>query len=214
MNEHLILMEPVRLALQGIVDRMQSRMMRAAYSSIAREGGDCAAAVFLPDGRLLAQARSLPLLLGSLMPAVAGVLQRFPTHDMVEGDAYLMNDPWSGGTHLPDLIVVSPVLSEGHVIALAAAILHHQDVGGVAAGSIPPDATEIYQEGLRIPPVRWRVAGAPDPHIEALLSANSRTPGNLLGDLNAQWSAVSLGAEETAALRARTGAASPASRGR
>ncbi len=207
MNEHLILMEPVRLALQGIVDRMQSRMMRAAYSSIAREGGDCAAAVFLPDGRLLAQARSLPLLLGSLIPAIAGLLRQFPAQQMAEGDAYLMNDPWSGGTHLPDLIVVRPVLQEGAVIALAAAILHHQDVGGIAAGSIPPNATEIYQEGLRIPPVRWRAAGEPDRHIEALLTANSRTPGNLLGDLNAQWAAVSLGATETAALRARTGAA-------
>jgi N-methylhydantoinase B len=205
-REHLILMEPVRLALQGIVDRMQSRMMRAAYSSIAREGGDCAAAVFLPDGRLLAQARSLPLLLGSLIPAIAGLLQRCPVQAMAEGDAWLMNDPWSGGTHLPDLIVVRPVLSEGAVIALAAAILHHQDVGGIAAGSIPPNATEIYQEGLRIPPVRWRAKGEPDAGIEALLTANSRTPGNLLGDLNAQWSAVSLGASEMAALRARTGA--------
>lgn len=205
-REHLILMEPVRLALQGIVDRMQSRMMRAAYSSIAREGGDCAAAVFLPDGRLLAQARSLPLLLGSLIPAIAGLLQRCPVAAMAEGDAWLMNDPWSGGTHLPDLIVVRPVFGGGVVIALAAAILHHQDVGGVAAGSIPPNATEIYQEGLRIPPVRWRAKGEPDPGIEALLTANSRTPGNLLGDLNAQWSAVSLGTNEMAALRARTGA--------
>lgn len=205
-REHLILMEPVRLALQGIVDRMQSRMMRAAYSSIAREGGDCAAAVFLPDGRLLAQARSLPLLLGSLIPAIAGLLQRCPVDAMAEGDAWLMNDPWSGGTHLPDLIVVRPVFGDGAVIALAAAILHHQDVGGIAAGSIPPNATEIYQEGLRIPPVRWRANGEPDPGIEALLTANSRTPGKLLGDLNAQWSAVSLGASEMAALRARTGA--------
>lgn len=206
MNEHLILMEPVRLALQGIVDRMQSRMMRAAYSSIAREGGDCAAAVFLPDGRLLAQARSLPLLLGSLIPAVAGVLQRFPVQQMAEGDAYLMNDPWSGGTHLPDLIVVRPIVSDGIIVALAAAILHHQDVGGMTAGSIPPNATDIHQEGLRIPPVRWRTASVADSNIETLLTANSRTPENLIGDLNAQWSAVSLGARETAALQHRTGA--------
>ena len=207
MNEHLILMEPVRLALQGIVDRMQSRMMRAAYSSIAREGGDCAAAVFLPDGRLLAQARSLPLLLGSLIPAIAGVLQRFPAQQMADGDAYLMNDPWSGGTHLPDLIVVRPIVSGGATIALAAAILHHQDVGGMAPGSIPPNATDIHQEGLRIPPVRWHAGGEIDRNVETLLTANSRTPDNLLGDLNAQWSAVSLGASETAALRTRTGVA-------
>jgi len=83
-------MEPLRLALQGTADRMQDGMMRAAVSSIAREGGDCAAALFLPDGRLLAQARSLPLLLGSLIPAVAGVLARFPLVAMSEGDAYLL----------------------------------------------------------------------------------------------------------------------------
>lgn len=205
MSECLIQMEPLRLALQGIVDRMQTRMMRAAYSSIAREGGDCAAALFLPDGRLLAQARSLPLLLGSLIPAIAGILQRFPVPHMAEGDAYLMNDPWSGGTHLPDLVVVRPVMIEGTTIALAATILHHQDVGGMTPGSIPPNATDIHQEGLRIPPVRWRSAGNIDLNVETLLTANSRTPGNLLGDLNAQWSAVCLGAEETAALQQRTG---------
>lgn len=147
-------MEPLRLALQGTADRMQHGMMRAAVSSIARESGDCAAALFLPDGRLLAQARSLPLLLGSLIPAVAGVLARFPLATMSEGDAYLLNDPWSGGTHLPDLALVHPIFHDGEVIAFAAANLHHQDVGGMAAGSIPPDATEVYQEGLRLPPVR------------------------------------------------------------
>jgi N-methylhydantoinase B len=187
MSEHLIHMEPVRLALQGIVDRMQTGMMRAAYSSIAREGGDCAAAIFMPDGRLLAQARSLPLLLGSLIPAVAGILQRFPAQQMAEGDGYLMNDPWSGGSHLPDLIVLRPIVAGGITIALAVTCLHHQDVGGMAPGSIPPNATDIYQEGLRIPPVRWRIGGVADSGIETILTANSRTPQNLLGDLEAQW---------------------------
>ena len=198
-------MEPLRLALQGAVDRMQTGMMRAAYSSIAREGGDCAAALFLPDGRLLAQARSLPLLLGSLIPAVAGVLARFPAAAMREEDGYLMNDPWSGGTHLPDLIVVRPVLLDGAVIALAATCMHHQDVGGMSPGSIPPNATDIYQEGLRIPPVRWRSGAGIDAGLHTLLEANTRTPVNLQGDLAAQWSAVSLGARELAALAARTG---------
>ena len=199
-------MEPLRLALQGAVDRMQTGMMRAAYSSIAREGGDCAAALFLPDGRLLAQARSLPLLLGSLIPAVAGVLARYPAAGMREGEGYLMNDPWSGGTHLPDLVVLRPVLHDGAVIALATTSLHHQDVGGMAPGSIPPNATEVYQEGLRLPPLRWRTADGPDDNVNAILEANSRTPANLRGDLAAQWSAVSLGARELGALAARTGA--------
>jgi N-methylhydantoinase B len=189
-------MEPLRLALQGTADRMQDGMMRAAVSSIAREGGDCAAALFLPDGRLLAQARSLPLLLGSLIPAVAGVLARFPLAAMSEGDAYLLNDPWSGGTHLPDLALIHPVFHDGEVIALAAANLHHQDVGGMAPGSIPPDANEVYQEGLRLPPVRWRSAAGVRPDIDAILAANSRTPDNLRGDLEAQWTALTQGARE------------------
>nr|QDP24491.1 hydantoinase B/oxoprolinase family protein [Bradyrhizobium cosmicum] len=198
-------MEPLRLALQGTADRMQHGMMRAAVSSIARESGDCAAALFLPDGRLLAQARSLPLLLGSLIPAVSGVLARFPLHTMSEGDAYLLNDPWSGGTHLPDLVLVHPVFNDGEVIALAAANLHHQDVGGMAAGSIPPDATEIYQEGLRLPPVRWRSADGLLSDIDAILAANSRTPDNLRGDLEAQWTALTQGARELRQLARHTG---------
>jgi len=200
-------MEPMRLALQGIADRMQLGMMRAAYSSIAREGGDCAAAIFLPDGRLLAQARSLPLLLGSLMPAVAGMLARFPVDGMAEAEGYLTNDPWSGGTHLPDIIVLRPVLLQGRVVALTATCLHHQDVGGMAAGSVPPDATDIYQEGLRLPPLRWRTAAGVDEAVDAILCANSRTPDNLRGDLAAQWSAVGLGAREVAVLAQRMGAA-------
>ncbi|MET0678100.1 MAG: hydantoinase B/oxoprolinase family protein [Bradyrhizobium sp.] len=197
--------EPLRLALQGTTDRMQDCMMRSAVSSIARESGDCAAALFLPDGRLLAQARSLPLLLGSLIPAVAGVLARFPLATMCEGDAYLLNDPWSGGTHLPDLALVHPVFHDGEVIAFAAANLHHQDVGGMAAGSIPPDAGEVYQEGLRLPPVRWRSAVGVSPDIDAILAANSRTPDNLRGDLDAQWAALTQGARELRQIARHTG---------
>lgn len=198
-------MEPLRLALQGTADRMQAGMMRAAVSSIARESGDCAAALFLPDGRLLAQARSLPLLLGSLIPAVSGVLARFPLSAMSEGDAYLLNDPWSGGTHLPDLALVHPIFLDGEVIAFAAANLHHQDVGGMAAGSLPPDATEIHQEGLRLPPVRWRSAAGVLPDIDAILAANSRTPDNLRGDLEAQWVALTQGARELTQIARHTG---------
>ena len=198
-------MEPLRLALQGAADRMQSAMMRAAVSSIAREGGDCAAALFLPDGRLLAQARSLPLLLGSLIPAVAGVLARFPAGTMRSGDVYLLNDPWSGGTHLPDIALVHPLFDGRELIALAATSLHHQDVGGMAAGSIPPDATDIHQEGLRLPPVRWRDAAGVLPDIDAILGANTRTPANLRGDLEAQWTALAQGARELRQIAHHTG---------
>jgi N-methylhydantoinase B len=97
------------------------------------------------------------------------------------------------------------VVRAGAVIALAATCLHHQDVGGMTAGSIPPNAVEIYQEGLRLPPLRWRTAAGVDDNVAVILEANSRTPVNLRGDLSAQWSAVSLGARELEALAVRVG---------
>ena len=196
-----------RLALEGLADRMQDSLLASALSPVAREGMDCAAALFLPDGRVLAQAHSLPLLLGGMIPGIAGLLRAFPAATLAEGDGLLMNDPWSGGTHLPDFIVARPVLVDGCVVAIAATILHHQDVGGIAPGSVPPDARDIFQEGLRLPPLRaWR-GGEADPGIAAILAANSRAPAMLTGDLAAQWAAVSLAARELAALARRMGLA-------
>jgi N-methylhydantoinase B len=196
----------LRIALEGLADRMQDSLLLHAKSPVARDGMDCAAALFLPDGRVLAQARSLPLLLGGMIPAVAGILARFPAGAMQEGEGFLTNDPWSGGTHLPDLIVIRPILVEGRVVALAGTILHHQDVGGLAPGSIPPDARDIFQEGLRVPPVRYRDASGVQPGIIEILCANSRTPELLRADLDAQWAAVSQAAEEVAVLARRLGA--------
>ncbi|PWQ83746.1 5-oxoprolinase, partial [Stenotrophomonas maltophilia] len=93
---------------------------------------------------------------------------------MRDGEVYALNDPYRGGTHLPDLVVVRPVLLGGEVIAVAATCLHHQDVGGMTPGSIPPNATEIYQDGLRLPPLRWRTADGIDANVQTILDANSR----------------------------------------
>jgi len=195
------------LSLQGLADRMQDSLLATAQSPVATEGMDCAAAIFLPDGRVLVQARSLPLLLGGMIPAVAGILARFPARHMQDGEGYLTNDPWSGGTHLPDVIMVRPILVDGRVVALAATILHHQDVGGIAPGSVPPDAENVFQEGLRLPPLRWRDSAGEQPGIAAILRANSRTPALLEADLAAQWAAVSLAAREVSALVTRMGVA-------
>ncbi len=192
------------LQLEALADRMQQRLVRDAVSSVVREAMDCAAAVFLPDGRLVAQARTLPLLLGSLSPAVAGLLACYPAPAMAAGDGYLLNDPWHGGTHLPDLTLVRPVCVGGQVVALVACVLHHQDVGGIAPGSVPTNATSIQQEGLRIPPTPLYRAGAVDAALLRLLRANSRMPDNLQGDLAAQWACLAQGAQELAALWQRT----------
>lgn len=192
-------------ALEQIGNRMQQRLVDEAVSSVVREAMDCAAAVFLPDGRLIAQARTLPLLLGSLSPAVRGVLAAFPASSMADGDGYLCNDPWAGGTHLPDLMLMRPVVAGGAVRALVACVLHHQDVGGIAPGSVPTHATSIQQEGLRISPVQLYRAGVVDAPLMRLLCANSRMPDNLAGDLRAQWLCLEQGAREIEALLDREG---------
>lgn len=181
--------------LEGIADAMQDALAREALSSVVREAMDCAAAIFLPDGRMAAQARTLPLLLGSLAPAVQGILAQFPVGAMQPGDGYLSNDPWRGGTHLPDFILLRPVFAGGKVHALVACVLHHQDVGGATPGSLPPDATSVHQEGLRIPPVLLFRKGQTYPDLFRLLVTNSRTPDHLAGDLRAQWAALVAGDE-------------------
>lgn len=192
--------DPLPLQLEALANRMQARLVQEAVSSVVREAMDCAAAIFLPDGRLVAQARTLPLLLGSLSPAVKGLLAAFPCEGMQPGDGYLLNDPWHGGTHLPDMTLMRPVFVGGHVVALVACMLHHQDVGGIAPGSVPPHATAIQQEGLRVPPVRLYAADEIDAPLLRLLCANSRMPDNLSGDLHAQWVCLVQGAGELAAL--------------
>jgi N-methylhydantoinase B len=176
--------------LETLADAMQNVIAQQAFSSIVREAMDCATAIFLPDGRMVAQARTLPLLLGSLSPAVRGILAECPVSAMAPGDGYLSNDPWRGGTHLPDFILLRPVFAAGRVQALVACVLHHQDVGGITPGSLPPNATSVHQEGLRIPPVQLYRAGQTDPHLLRLLCTNSRTPDHLAGDLRAQWAAL------------------------
>lgn len=180
-------------ALEQTADHMQLVLARQAVSSVVQEAMDCATGVFLPDGRMAAQARTLPLLLGSLAPAVQGLLAEFPAAQMRPGDGFLCNDPWRGGTHLPDFVLLRPVFGGGRVQALAACVLHHQDVGGMSPGSLPTDATTIHQEGLRIPPVQLFRDGQTDPALLRLLCANSRTPDQLAGDLRAQWAALCAG---------------------
>jgi len=182
--------------LEEIANRMQQQILDAAVSSVVREAMDCAAALFLPDGRMISQARTLPLLSGSLTPAVKGLLQAFPIEFMMEGDGYLVNDPWSGGTHLPDFVLLRPIFRHGEVQALAVCVLHHQDVGGISPGSVPTHATSIHQEGIRIPPVRLYHRHILDENLMGLLWANSRMPENLKGDLRAQWLSLDCGVQD------------------
>ncbi len=179
----------LQLRLDGLAQTMQETLMRTSVSPVVREGADCASALFTTGGELLAMSNAIPLLLGALPGIVTAVTAAFPVDTMAEGDLFMTNDPFGGGTHLPDIALLMPVFHEGRVIALATSLLHHQDIGGMRAGSVPPDATEIYQEGLRLPPMHAGTNGRLTAATTALIRAASRVPDVVLGDLDAQAAA-------------------------
>lgn len=188
-----ITLEVVRNRFDVIAEEMQEALLRSAFSTIVREGQDASAALFDTRGEVIAQACANPAHHGMLIPAVQRIVDRFPPASMRDGEAYVLNDPYDGGTHLPDITMVVPVVHGGETVALACTMAHHQDVGGKSPGSVPPDATEIYQEGLRIPPLRLYESGQPDPVLEALIRLNVRIPDVVMGDLAAQFAASQIG---------------------
>jgi N-methylhydantoinase B len=200
-----VTLEVIRNRLDMIAEEMQLTLLRSSCSPIVKEGLDASASLFTVDGVTLAQACAIPIHLATLIPAVAEITRRFPTEAMREGDIYLLNDPYAGGTHLPDIALVVPVFSGGRIIAIAATMTHHQDVGGLAAGSVPTNATEIFQEGLRLPAVPWARAGVFDETLTAVLRANVRIPDVFIGDLHAQVAACRLGAARLAEAATRHG---------
>src|SRR5215212_3536197 len=197
-NRHL---DPVTLsvlasALSGVAEEMGAVLIRGAYSSNIKERRDCSAAVFDERGRMVAQAEHIPVHLGAMPEAVEAVMGRNPE----PGDVFAINDPYSGGTHLPDITLVSPVSHEGEVIGYAVTRAHHSDVGGMRPGSMPSDSREIFQEGIIIPPVRLVRGGEYEDDVLDLLLANVRTPDLRRGDLRAQIAANNIAEERVGEL--------------
>jgi N-methylhydantoinase B/oxoprolinase/acetone carboxylase alpha subunit len=180
--------------LTGVAEEVGAVLRRSAYSPNIKERADCSAALFTPEGELLVQAEHIPVHLGSMPASVAAAIAAFGAGGLGPGEQVALNDPFAGGTHLNDLTLVAPCWVDGRMVGWAANRAHHADVGGAAPGSIPPEATEVYQEGLRLPPVRLT------PEVEAVLFANSRTPDERRGDLDAQIGANVLGVERLAAF--------------
>lgn len=195
-----ITVEVVRHKLDGIANEMESTLLRSSFSPIVKEGMDASASLFTIAGETLSQACAVPIHLATLIPIVERLLTEFPLSEMKEGDVFVMNDPYLGGTHLPDIAIVVPVMYRGRPIALSATMTHHQDVGGMTPGSIPTNATEIYQEGIRIPPLKLRDAGVMNDTLVKMLRLNVRIPDVLMGDINAQIAACTIGARRIAAL--------------
>ncbi len=201
-----VTLEVLRNKLDVIADEMEIALLRSAYSPIVKEGMDASAALFTVEGETIAQAAAIPIHLGCLVPAVRRILEAFPAERMAAGDAYIMNDPYDGGTHLPDIVVVQPIVHAGRTIALSATMAHNQDVGGKSPGSVPTDATEIFQEGISIPPLRFYEAGRPNDTLHALLRRNVRIPDVLMGDLHGQIAAGNVGSHRFLELVAEYGA--------
>jgi N-methylhydantoinase B/oxoprolinase/acetone carboxylase alpha subunit len=179
--------------LTGVAEEMGAVLRRAAFSPNIKERADCSAALFTPEGEMLVQAEHIPVHLGSMPASVRAAIDAFGGA-LGPGDQVVLNDPFAGGTHLNDVTLVAPSFVGGRLVGWAANRAHHADVGGSAPGSIPADATDIHQEGLRIPPTRL------DEGVRRLLLANSRTPDERVGDLAAQEGANVVGVERLAML--------------
>ena len=179
--------------LSGIAHEVGAVLRRAAFSPNIKERADCSAAVFDAAGRMLAQAEHIPVHLGSMPASVAAVIDELGDQ-LGPGEQALLNDPFAGGTHLNDITAVAPCWVGGRLVGWVANRAHHADVGGAAPGSLPADAIEIHQEGLRLPPVRFT------PEVRALVLANSRTPLERSGDLDAQIGANVVGVQRLAEL--------------
>ena len=201
-----ITLELFKNALFSIADEMAVTVCRTTYSGVLRDNMDFSTAFTDGQGRLVAQGLTIPLHLGSIPTALEAVLARFHD-DCHPGDVFIVNDPYAGGMHLPDIFVFKPIFVEGERVAFAATICHHADVGGRVPGSNASDSTEIFQEGVRIPPMKLYDRGAANETLWTLLEANVRIPVPVFGDLRAQLAACTIAESQFMELVDRYGIA-------
>ena len=178
--------EVVKNALYAAAEEMKIVLAKTAYSPLLKVAGDYSCGIFDARGDMVAQGPDLPIHLGSMPDAVRAVVAAFP--EVAPGDVFIHNDPYQGGSHLPDVNVVAPAFASGILLGFGCVRAHWPDIGSATPGSYGA-VTEIYGEGLRLPPVRLYRDGKPDPGIEAIIFANVRTPSERRGDLRAQVSA-------------------------
>ena len=190
-------LEVMAHAFASIAEEMGLVLVHSALSPNIRERRDASAALFDADGEMIAQAAHIPVHLGALADAVAAVRRLEPVPQA--GELFILNDPYGGGSHLPDLTLIGAIDIDGQVGGYSVVRAHHSDVGGMTPGSMPASARELYQEGIIIPPTRLTL------EVERLLLANVRTPAMRRGDLAAQRAAVERGAQGLRALARRHG---------
>ena len=192
-------------AMFSIADEMALTICRTTYSSVLRDNMDFSTAFADAQGKLVAQGLTLPGHLGSIPTALDTIVERFGDR-MVPGDVFIMNDPFDGGMHLPDIFIFKPLFAEGRRLAFAATICHHTDVGGRVAGSNASDSTEIYAEGLRIAPMYMYKAGEKNDTLFSFIEKNVRVPVRVFGDLRAQLAACHIAEKQFGELVTKYGA--------
>ncbi len=196
--------DPVTLAvvehrLESIAREMTEVMLRTAMSQILNSSRDFSTALLDGECQLVAQGEGIPVHVSALPVAGAAVRDYFGD-TISEGDLFILNDPYFGGSHLPDITIIRPVFDQGRLLFYAVNRAHHSDVGGGTHGGYNPRATEIFQEGIRIPPLKLYDKGVPREDVLQMLSANVRQPENFLGDLNAQIGSVMIAAQRIGGL--------------
>jgi len=196
----------VKSALDAIVDEMAYAVIRTARSEIIRDVMDYSAALCDAEGRLIAQAKTIAQHLGAVPDAMQSVRREF-AGDLHPGDVVIMNDPYEGGMHIPDVFLFLPIFVDGSLEAFAVVIGHQTDMGGRVPGSNASDSTEVYQEGLRIPPVKLYERGVVNRAVRRIIEKNVRVPDRVLGDIGAEYAAAKVGERELGKLFARYGRA-------
>ena len=202
-----VTLEVLRGQLDNVAAEMQLIILKSSHSTIVSESLDATSAVFDRQGRTTAQAVAIPIHLGVLAELGRRFAAAYPEGVAEPGDVYAINDPYAGGTHLPDFAVASPVFFNGALVGYVVTMTHHQDIGGSVPGSTAVQVHDHFAEGLRLPMVRLVAGGRRNADLLELMFANSRTPDNMRGDLNAQIAACETGVERTAALFERWGRA-------
>lgn len=199
-------LEVIRNALTAAASEMDVTMWRTSRSTIVREMLDYSTAIFDCDGYNIAQSARIPQHLNSMGYCLRTIVDEFvPIEQWHDGDVVITNDPYCGGQHLPDIVAFRPVFYNGERVAIVGTLCHHLDVGGMSPGSYAAGATEIYQEGLRIPPLKLVKAGVRNDDLWAMIGQNVRQRAIVLGDLQSQIASLGVGVESIGKLAATYG---------
>src|ERR1044072_2662666 len=201
-----VTLEMIGARLISIVDEAAAALLRTSFSTIVRESNDFACVITDARGQSIAQAsNSIPSFIGTAPRTIRSFLEVFPPETLADGDVLITNDCWLGTGHLPDITVAKPIYLDGRIVAFAGSVAHSPDIGGRQRSA---DAREVFEEGLQIPPMKVVEGGKMNATLEQILRQNVRVPDQVMGDLHAQFTGLSLIERQVIALMKMRGLAS------